>query len=51
MDDLQKYGNLILAIKNLKGKKKQIVLKSRKKNNTTSKKKQRQNISTIKDKI
>ena len=47
MDDLQKYGNLMLAIKNLKDK--QIVLKSKKK--TRHQKKQRKNISTIKDKI
>ena len=47
MDDLQKHGNLMLAIKNLKGK--QIVLKSKKKTRN-QKKKQRKNISTINDK-
>jgi hypothetical protein len=41
INDLQKYGNLNLAIKNLKGK--QIVLKSKKK--TRHQKKQRKNIS------
>jgi hypothetical protein len=45
--DLQKYGNLKLAIKNLKGK--QIVLKSSKKTRH-QKKKQRKNISSVKDK-
>jgi hypothetical protein len=48
MDDFQKHGNLMLAIKNLKGKQK--VLKSRKKTRN-QKKKQRKNISTTKDKI
>ena len=47
MDDLQKYGNLKLAVKNLEDK--QIVLKSKKKTRN-QKKKQRKNISTVKDK-
>ncbi len=47
MDDLQKYGNVKLAVKNLEDK--QIVLKSKKKTRN-QKKKQRKNISTVKDK-
>ena len=47
MDDLQKHGNLMLAIKNLKDK--QIVLKSMKKTRN-KKNKQGKNIPTTKDK-